>query len=252
MAALLGSSVHRQQIPTEMQDRDNGLRNFKQDLHGNTSSIHETGHASFNMTSLQETIKSNINTNQSFNAKSSGQEKKRINEDNKELVPVSEIMMSRITKDCDGRFHWILDTWTPEPDPDRAKHSVPRCLQIRKSGIPEAGLGVWAVEKLPACTLFGPYQGVKFYKDVMFKDFPYGWVVFSEYGTPMFVVDAKDESQSNWIRYVNSAMSEDTQNVWAVEYMGMVFYYSKRAIEPGTELLVWYGDEYGRALGLIE
>ena len=66
---------------------------------------------------------------------------------------------------------------TSEPDPDRAKHSLPDGLQIKESGIVGAGLGVWTLERIPKCTLFGPYEGVKFYKDVLYKPSPYGWLV---------------------------------------------------------------------------
>ena len=44
-------------------------------------------------------------------------------------------------------------------DPDKALHTLPPNLEVKTSGIPDAGLGVWALADFPACTLFGPYAG---------------------------------------------------------------------------------------------
>ncbi len=37
--------------------------------------------------------------------------------------------------------------------------TLPPGLQVRDSGIPEAGLGVWAKEDYPVRSCFGPYEG---------------------------------------------------------------------------------------------
>lgn len=43
---------------------------------------------------------------------------------------------------------------------DRAIQTLPHCLEVRESGIPDAGLGVFSKEKtIPVGVHFGPYQG---------------------------------------------------------------------------------------------
>lgn len=51
-------------------------------------------------------------------------------------------------------------------------------------------------------------------------------------------------------RYVNCARDEEEQNLVAFQYRRQIFYRTCRAVGPGRELLVWYGDEYGEELGL--
>ena len=112
-------------------------------------------------------------------------------------VSVSEEMLLQIADDCNGRVHWLLDTYVTGRDPDRAKHTIPggAKFQIRKSGIPGAGLGVWTLEEIPACTMIGPYGGVKKYgADILEKDWIYGWLVLDDVGTPKYVIDAEDPS----------------------------------------------------------
>ena len=40
------------------------------------------------------------------------------------------------------------------------------------------------------------------------------------------------------------------QNMQPVQYDRNMFYKTTRAIEPGEELFVYYGDEYARFLGI--
>ena len=72
-----------------------------------------------------------------------------------------------------------------------------------------------------------------------------------ENGKPSHFVDAKDKATSNWMRYVNCAPSESEQNLVAFQFKGNIYYRSYKTIFPGTELLCWYGNEYGRELGLV-
>ena len=65
-----------------------------------------------------------------------------------------------------------------------------------------------------------------------------------------YVIDAADPSCSNWLRFVNSPTKVSEENVIPVSCEGIIFYMTTRDVEPGTELLVWYGDSYGRFLGV--
>ena len=63
-------------------------------------------------------------------------------------------------------------------------------------------------------------------------------------------IDGQDVSASNWMRYVNCARCDSEQNLVAFQYMGNIFYRTITPIKPFEELLVWYGDEYAKELGI--
>ena len=65
-----------------------------------------------------------------------------------------------------------------------------------------------------------------------------------------YVIDVADSSCSNWLRFVNLPTKVSEENVILVSCKGIIFYMTTRDVEPGTELLVWYGDSYGRFLGV--
>lgn len=69
-------------------------------------------------------------------------------------------------------------------------------------------------------------------------------------GSPSHFVDAFNISKSNWMRYVNCARNEDEQNLVAYQHKGEIYYRSFKEIPSGTELLVWYGADYGKDLGI--
>ena len=52
------------------------------------------------------------------------------------------------------------------------------------------------------------------------------------------------------MRYVNCARNEDERNLIAYQYKGEIYYRSFKEIPPETELLVWYGQDYGKDLGI--
>ena len=51
------------------------------------------------------------------------------------------------------------------------------------------------------------------------------------------LIDASDPSHSNWLRF-------------AFQFEGQIFYRTIKSVYPGTELLVWYGDQYASKLGI--
>ncbi|KAH3819203.1 histone-lysine N-methyltransferase PRDM7-like [Dreissena polymorpha] len=97
--------------------------------------------------------------------------------------------------------------------------------------------------------MFGPYGGDiitdnhksqyclqrKIYKDDKGSDF----------------VDAQNKTTSNWMRYVNWAMTEADRNLVGLQYKGGIYYCTLKSVSPDEELLVWYRDELARELGLI-
>ena len=66
-----------------------------------------------------------------------------------------------------------------------------------------------------------------------------------------FGIDAADPSCSNRLRFVNSPIKVSEENVIPVSCEGIICNMTTRFGEPGTELLVWYGDSYGRFLEVI-
>ena len=52
------------------------------------------------------------------------------------------------------------------------------------------------------------------------------------------------------MRFVNCSRCESEQNLVAYQYHGEIYYRAYKRIEPNTELLVWYGDEYAEQLGI--
>ena len=63
-------------------------------------------------------------------------------------------------------------------------------------------------------------------------------------------VDAADKNEANWMRYVNCACREEDQNLLAFQFHGEIYYRTIENISAHSELLVWYGDEYGQELGI--
>lgn len=69
-------------------------------------------------------------------------------------------------------------------------------------------------------------------------------------GEMPYFIDGHDPTHANWMRFVNCARSEDEQNLLAFQFHGDIYYRTFKNVYPGTELLVWYGDEYARELGI--
>ena len=52
------------------------------------------------------------------------------------------------------------------------------------------------------------------------------------------------------MRYVNCSRVEEEQNMVAYQFHGHIFYRVYKDVAPGTEFLVWYGEEYAGELGI--
>ena len=69
-------------------------------------------------------------------------------------------------------------------------------------------------------------------------------------GKIAYYIDGKDDEQSNWLKFVNCSRTESEQNLISLQYHGEIFYRVYKPIKVGHELLVWYGEEYARDLGI--
>uniref|UniRef100_S4S051 SET domain-containing protein n=1 Tax=Petromyzon marinus TaxID=7757 RepID=S4S051_PETMA len=157
------------------------------------------------------------------------------------------------------RPQFIADAAVAPGVADRARLSLPQGLTVGASSIAGAGLGVWSNrKKLPKGVMFGPYQGEVSEENPVSgpTHINYPWIcscacVFQIYKNKKDreYVDAQDESKSNWMRFVNCARNEQEQNLVAFQHRGQIYYRTFRAVGPGSELLVWYGEEFAQELG---
>ena len=59
------------------------------------------------------------------------------------------------------------------------------------------------------------------------------------------VIDGQHTTDSNWMRFVNTARCEEEQNVIVYQYHGNIYYH----ISPASELLGGYGKQCVEELG---
>ncbi|XP_076839472.1 histone-lysine N-methyltransferase PRDM7-like [Brachyhypopomus gauderio] len=162
-----------------------------------------------------------------------------------------EVCRSFFIEECEvhGPALIIPDTPVPVGVTDRARQTLPSGLEVHKSSIPDAGLGVFnRGQTVQVGTHFGPYQGELTDKEEAMNS-GYSWVISKSRHCDEYI-DAKKETHSNWMRYVNCARNDEEQNLVAFQYRGGILYRCCRPIRTGQELLVWYGDEYAKDLGI--
>ncbi|XP_065429979.1 histone-lysine N-methyltransferase PRDM9 isoform X3 [Chrysemys picta bellii] len=168
-----------------------------------------------------------------------------------DLKTVCEICLTFFIDECSvhGPPVFIKDPIVETGQERRAALTLPPGMRIGLSSIPQAGLGVWnEADTLPIGVHFGPYDG-RITEDEEAAHNGYSWLITK--GRNWYVyIDGKDETNANWMRYVNCARDEEEQNLVAFQYHGKIYYRVCRAILPHSELLVWYGDEYGKELGI--
>ncbi|KAH3834424.1 histone-lysine N-methyltransferase PRDM9-like [Dreissena polymorpha] len=145
-----------------------------------------------------------------------------------------------------GPYNYIRDKEVPEVDTSRSFHTLPDDLEIKTSTIVGAGLGVFSKVGLESRIMFGPYDGTIITEN---PKSGYCWQIYKD-GKAIHYVNAQDKTTSNWMRYVNFAMKEADKNLVAFQYKGGIYYCTFKPLSSGEELLMWYGDECARELGL--
>ncbi|XP_063798466.1 histone-lysine N-methyltransferase PRDM9 isoform X2 [Pseudophryne corroboree] len=164
---------------------------------------------------------------------------------------ICEECQSFFLDECEvhGAPVFMQDTVVEMGTDKRAALTLPPSMRISVSGIPRAGLGVWNEgTTLPKGTHFGPYEGITADEDEAATS-GYSWQITKGKDSHEYI-DARDEKNANWMRYVNCARHEEEQNLVAFQYRRQIYYRACKAIIPYTELLVWYGEEYGKELGI--
>ncbi|XP_053469272.1 histone-lysine N-methyltransferase PRDM9-like [Ictalurus furcatus] len=161
-----------------------------------------------------------------------------------------EVCKSFFFNKCEvhGPALFIPDSPVPMGVVDRARQTLPPGLEVRKSGIPDAGLGVFNMgETVPIGAHFGPYQGELVDREDAMNS-SYSWVIYRSRQREEYI-DAKRETYANWMRFVNCAHNDEEQNLVAFQYRGEILYRCCRPIDPGQELLMWYEEEYPKDQG---
>ncbi|XP_027016285.2 histone-lysine N-methyltransferase PRDM9-like [Tachysurus fulvidraco] len=156
-----------------------------------------------------------------------------------------EVCKSSFFNKCEvhGPALFIPDTPVPMGVTDRARQTLPPGLEIRKSAIRDAGLGVFNKgETVPVGAHFGPYQGELVDREEAMSS-RYSWVIYRSSECEDYL-DSKKERFANWMRYVNCSYNDEEQNLVAFQYRGQILYRCCRPIRPGEELLMWYEKEY--------
>lgn len=124
-------------------------------------------------------------------------------------------------------------------------------IEIKKSTVPEAGLGVFAKQDFQKHELLDEYKGI-FLTPHEYKQkkshLAYIWEILDENDNPVGYIDAGNKKTSNWTRFVNCPCTKKQENVIPIQKGTKMFYYAKKNIKKGEELFVWYGPEYGKQL----
>ncbi|XP_042855247.1 uncharacterized protein LOC122242095 isoform X2 [Penaeus japonicus] len=126
---------------------------------------------------------------------------------------------------------------------ERARLTAPWPLVIRQSLIKGTAEGVVTTARLPKGLVLGPCEGWVLPRTKFTSG--YSWEID---GRPDVEIDAEDTSFSNWTRYLKCPWTPHDQNLRPMQIRGEVFYVTTRDIDENSELLVWFGDNYGRWL----
>eukprot|EP00111_Clytia_hemisphaerica_P008331 TCONS_00024336-protein len=137
---------------------------------------------------------------------------------------------------------------------NRSMLTLPDGLEICKSKIPGAGMGVKAKKFFRIGTRFGPYDGSKVVPGELKDpkvDTSYMWEIMLGKKV-IHYINGKDMRYGNWLRYINCSRIEEEQNLVAFQYKSQIYHRAYKDINIGDELLVWYGNEYAKELGIID
>jgi SET domain-containing protein len=144
---------------------------------------------------------------------------------------------------------------------------MPAFVNIGYSKIPNAGLGIFANTKIIKGTFLGNYMGEICDDTDNLPDSDY--LFTSKNRTKTFSIDGANIETSNYTRFMNCSSENEPENVVAARHRdatgssifvtktgkrididGYIFFFAARDIEPGDELLLDYGVNYRKKLGL--
>nr|XP_054760352.1 histone-lysine N-methyltransferase PRDM9-like [Lytechinus pictus] len=103
--------------------------------------------------------------------------------------------------------------------------------------------GVTAEEKIPAEKTFGPLDGCLVAEDEGCLS-PSSWELCIK-GSALLYIDGG----SDWLSHIRCTRSPSDQNIEALQLYGEIYFRTTKCIEPGSELRVFYSEEYSKRLG---
>ncbi|KAL6731113.1 hypothetical protein Aduo_002019 [Ancylostoma duodenale] len=157
---------------------------------------------------------------------------------------------------------------------NRSITSLPLNLTIRPSAQDPSRMGVWSVDYIPRGVRFGPLLGevqMNGAVDTLVcpaeaasaggtagdsastptapTTSPKEWKVMSPSGgRAVKRIVVEDDSRSNWMKFVNVAVTNETQNLVACQMENDIYFYSIRSIKPNNELTFWFTKDYSQKL----
>lgn len=124
---------------------------------------------------------------------------------------------------------YILDNCALVRQKNIAKETIPRDLL----GI---NFGVYALKVIPPNVRFGPFVAL----DTIPSTTGLIWRVKSG----KLVLNKGQAAYANWMQYVNSSKNITERNLMVIQCDSGLYYETTCRINPGEELLVWFGKEY--------
>ena len=122
-----------------------------------------------------------------------------------------------------------------------------RNVEIKKSIIPEAGLGVIATKFIHKGTVLGYYKGEILNKREYEKLDNKSYVFEIDLKDRTIYIDAQNPKKSNWTRYINGARTKKQRkliNIETFQQGATIYFETTRDVYPGDELLYSYGRHY--------
>jgi len=141
---------------------------------------------------------------------------------------------------------------------------IPKLYELKNSLIPGAGLGIFTKVDLPNNHKLADYKGrwlsPEDYNNTD-KELLYVWELYDYKGNPnrkksekydpnrvIGYRDGEYKKDSNFLRYLNHPRNSAEENVRAKQEKDQIAYYTTRPVKAGEELMVSYGEEYGKTL----
>eukprot|EP00057_Strongylocentrotus_purpuratus_P005814 XP_003731804.2 PREDICTED: zinc finger protein 813-like [Strongylocentrotus purpuratus] len=94
---------------------------------------------------------------------------------------------------------------------------------------------------------FGPYNG-SLLNETAGKHIGSTWELCLR-GVVWFYLDGKNKIHNNWLYHINPARTREEQNLEAFQHYGDIYFRALDNVQPGTELKVFYSDEYRKKIG---
>lgn len=123
------------------------------------------------------------------------------------------------------------------------RHIKPPCgIELKVSLVDTSRIGTFTVNDIKKDTEFGPYLGrIVYDKDNEDIDPKYSWEVFDlKTFKYLHTIDATNEADGNWMRYICCARYFEEQNIVSMQNGTDVYYKALKDIASGEELLTWF------------